>query len=100
MPHRDVVRAQVILMVADGTPLAAISRKVGLARRIVRKWAARFARDRFRGLEAKVLAFIDERNEVAHPFNWTAASFDKILRRADGWRPRERHWTDDLKAAA
>ena len=40
MPHRDVVRAQVILMVADGTPLAVISRKVGRARRIVRKWAA------------------------------------------------------------
>jgi hypothetical protein len=50
MPHRDVVRAQVILMVADGVALAVISRKVGLARRIVRKWAARFARDRFRGL--------------------------------------------------
>ena len=50
MPHRDVVRAQVILMVADCLPLAAISRKVGLARRLVRKWATRFARDRFRGL--------------------------------------------------
>jgi hypothetical protein len=51
MPHRDVIRAQVILMVADGVSLAAISRKVGLARRLVRKWATRFARDRFRGLE-------------------------------------------------
>jgi hypothetical protein len=50
MPHRDVIRAQVILMVADGVSLSAISRKVGLARRIVRKWASRFARDRFRGL--------------------------------------------------
>jgi hypothetical protein len=50
MPHRDVVRAQVILLVAAGTPLAEVSRKVGLARRIVRKWAERFARERFRGL--------------------------------------------------
>jgi hypothetical protein len=50
MPYRDVVRAQVILLVADGTPLATISGKVGLARRIVRKWATRFERDRFRGL--------------------------------------------------
>jgi transposase len=49
-PHRDVVRARVILMVADRVPLAAVSRKVGLARRIVRKWATRFAKDRFRGL--------------------------------------------------
>lgn len=50
MPHRDVIRAQVILMVAEGVSLSAISCKVGLARRIVRKWATRFARDRFRGL--------------------------------------------------
>jgi transposase-like protein len=40
----------VILMVSDGVSLSEISRKVGLARRIVRKWAARFAVDRFRGL--------------------------------------------------
>jgi transposase len=50
MPHRDVVRAQVILMVADGVSLAEVSRKVGLARRIVRKWAERFVRKRFAGL--------------------------------------------------
>jgi hypothetical protein len=51
-------------------------------------------------LEAKVLAFIEQWNEMAHPFKWTKASFDKVLDRANGWRPRERHWTDDLKAAA
>jgi len=51
-------------------------------------------------LEAKVLAFIDEWNESAHPFNWTAASFERVLRRAEGWRPRQRHWSDDLRAAA
>lgn len=51
-------------------------------------------------LEAKVLAFIEEWNETAHPFKWTTASFDKVLDRANGWRSRERHWTDDLKAAA
>jgi Winged helix-turn helix len=51
MPHRDVLRARVILMVADQVPLAEVSRRVGLARRIVRKWAARFERDRFRGLD-------------------------------------------------
>lgn len=49
MPYRDVVRARVILMVADGVSLSEIGRKVGLARRIVRKWAARLAVDRFRG---------------------------------------------------
>ena len=30
-------------------------------------------------LAAKIETFIDEWNEVAHPFNWTAASFSKIL---------------------
>jgi len=50
MPHRDVIRAQVILMVADGGSLSEVSRKVGLARRIVRKWAERFVRKRFAGL--------------------------------------------------
>jgi hypothetical protein len=30
-------------------------------------------------LEAKIMAFIGEWNQVAHPFNWTRASFDKVL---------------------
>jgi hypothetical protein len=42
-------------------------------------------------LETKVMAFITEWNETAHPFKWTTASFEKILLRAEGWRPRERH---------
>ncbi len=74
----------------------------------IEQWFSILQRKRFRApnfadradLEAKVLAFIEEWNEIAHPFKWTATSFDKILRRADGLRPRERHWTDDLKAAA
>lgn len=74
----------------------------------IEQWFSILQRKRFRApnfadladLEAKVLAFIDEWNETAHPFKWTAASFDKVLRRAEGWRPREHHWTDDLKAAA
>jgi hypothetical protein len=74
----------------------------------VEQWFSILQRKRFRApnfadlvdLEAKVLAFIDEWNATAHPFKWTAASFDKVMRRAEGWRPREKHWTDDLKAAA
>jgi len=34
-------------------------------------------------LEAKIVAFIVEWNEVAHPFNWTRASFDKVLAKVD-----------------
>jgi hypothetical protein len=47
-----------------------------------------------------VFGFIDQWNGTAHPFKWSPASFDKVLRRAEGWRSNERHWTDDLKAAA
>lgn len=34
-------------------------------------------------LEAKIASFITEWNEVAHPFNWTTRSFDKILASVD-----------------
>lgn len=34
-------------------------------------------------LEDKLLAFIDEWNQVAHPFRWTAKSFQKILAQCD-----------------
>ncbi|MEK6606329.1 MAG: hypothetical protein AABZ30_01595 [Myxococcota bacterium] len=30
-------------------------------------------------LEAKILAFIAEWNEIAHPFDWTPSSFQKVL---------------------
>lgn len=34
-------------------------------------------------IEAKILAFIVEWNEAAHPFHWTRASFDKVLTKID-----------------
>jgi hypothetical protein len=34
-------------------------------------------------LEERVLAFIAEWNEHAHPFAWTAKSFDKVLAKVD-----------------
>jgi hypothetical protein len=49
--HRDVVRAQVILSLAKGMSVSAVGRQVGLARRIVCKWANRFIRKRLRGLD-------------------------------------------------
>ena len=51
MPHRDVVRAQAILALAEGKSVSAVGRQVGLARRIVCKWADRFIRKRLRGLD-------------------------------------------------
>ena len=40
--YRDVIRARTILLLADGVSQAEVSRRVGLRRRIVRKWAERF----------------------------------------------------------
>jgi hypothetical protein len=53
----------------------------------VEQWFSILQRKRFAApnfadvaeLEQRVLAFIAEWNEVAHPFNWTRASFDKVL---------------------
>ena len=38
-------------------------------------------------LEERILAFIAEWNESAHPFAWTAKSFDKVLAKIDGALP-------------
>jgi hypothetical protein len=34
-------------------------------------------------LETKILAFISEWNRLAHPFNWSSASIEKILAKVD-----------------
>lgn len=49
--HRVVVRAQVILDLCAKKTLASISKTRGLAKRIVRKWGARFEKLRLPGLE-------------------------------------------------
>jgi winged helix-turn helix protein len=50
-PHRQVVRAKVILGIAAGKNLTAIARELGRQRRIVRKWGERFQKKRLRGLQ-------------------------------------------------
>ena len=52
-PHREVVRAQLILMLASGESFTATSRKVGLTRRNTHKWAKRFVANRIAGLKDK-----------------------------------------------
>ena len=52
-PYREVVRAQMILLLAKGTNFSETSRKVGKARRIVYKWAKRFLDKRIAGLKDK-----------------------------------------------
>ena len=50
-PHRKVVRAKTILLMAGRQTVSAVSRQVGRQRRHVRKWAQRFLRKRLRGLD-------------------------------------------------
>jgi hypothetical protein len=75
----------------------------------VEQWFSILQRKRLRApnfddladLEQKILSFIDEWNEIAHPFNWSAKSFEKVLNGFDNpWVRRRPHWTDALKAAA
>jgi hypothetical protein len=49
-PHRSVVRARTILLLAAGITVSAVARQVGRGRRIVRKWGERFQRKRLKGL--------------------------------------------------
>jgi len=49
--HHIVVKAKVIMFLGDGTTISAVSRSVGLQRRIIGNWGTRFARKRLAGLE-------------------------------------------------
>ena len=49
--HRTVVRARLIVLLADGETVASTARRVQLRRRIVYKWAHRFVRKRIAGLD-------------------------------------------------
>jgi hypothetical protein len=51
LAHRCVVRAQLILALADGSSLSQVARQVGRARRIVRRWARAFVDKRLPGLD-------------------------------------------------
>ncbi len=61
----------------------------------VEQWFSILQRKRLRhpnfpdlaALAAAILRFINEWNDTAHPFRWSAASFDTILAKADAARP-------------
>lgn len=47
----SVQRARIILLLADGVNLRQVSIQLRIQRRIVRKWAQRFEKDRLAGLQ-------------------------------------------------
>src|SRR5262249_8343048 len=51
-PHRQVLRARVLLMAADGVANAGIAEEIGVAPVTVRAWRARFSVDGLAGLGA------------------------------------------------
>lgn len=51
LPYRDVVRAKIILLAAEGLENKEIGERVDLAREVVSKWRKRFHRHRLAGLE-------------------------------------------------
>ncbi len=48
-----VRRARIVLLVAEGRPIAEVVQKVGITRRSVYKWLDRFQQQRLDGLEDK-----------------------------------------------
>lgn len=50
-PYRDVVRAQAILLAAEGRENREIAELIGLPRQVVSKWRKRFFAERLAGLE-------------------------------------------------
>lgn len=51
LPYREVIRAKIVLLAAQGLDNEAIGRRLDLPRPIVSKWRQRFFRRRLAGLE-------------------------------------------------
>ena len=52
-PYRDVMRAKVILLAADGLTNKEIGEQLDLPRQIVSKWRKRFFEERLTGLQER-----------------------------------------------
>ena len=53
LPYRDVVRAKIILLAAEGLENKEIAERLDLPRPVVSKWRQRFFRERLAGLEER-----------------------------------------------
>lgn len=51
LPYRDVVRAKIVLMAADGLENKEIAERLSLSRAKVSQWRKRFCHERLGGLE-------------------------------------------------
>ncbi len=53
LPYRDVVRAKIVLLAAEGLANTAIGERLQMPRPVVSKWRQRFCRERVAGLEER-----------------------------------------------
>lgn len=53
LPYRDVVRARIILLAADGVPVDEIAVRTDTRREVVWKWRKRFLEEGLEGLEER-----------------------------------------------
>ena len=53
LPYRDVVRAKIVLLAADGLENKEIGQRLDMPRPVVSKWRQRFFRERLAGLEER-----------------------------------------------
>jgi uncharacterized membrane protein len=53
LPYRDVIRAKIVLMAADGLDNDEIAARLDTRREVVSKWRKRFYADRLVGLEER-----------------------------------------------
>lgn len=53
LPYRDVVRAKIILLSAEGVPIEEIALRLNTRREVVWKWRKRFLAERVVGLEER-----------------------------------------------
>ena len=51
LPYRDVVRAKIVLLAAEGIQNKEIAERLDMQRPVVSKWRKRFFRERLAGLE-------------------------------------------------
>ena len=97
-PHREVKRAQIVLLCARGLSNAGIARSVGCSERTVRKWRERFA-------ETPSLASLEDQPRSGRPAVVPLAMRCEVVKlacqRPEGSKARFREiWTlDSLQEA-
>lgn len=96
-PHRDVLRARIVLAAADGVANAAIARDVGVCEDTARRWRNRFCTQRLDGLKDQPRS---GRPRVFTPVEVAEVKALACTRPADHGLPLSRWSTGELRSHA